>query len=137
MSKSCRPPLPDERSQHVRAEEIVRIDEQDIGSGSDRDAGIPGAAEAAVPLMDDADVPVFRREGVAKRAGAIGGAVVDEDNLVILLRQILGQQAVDALIQERLDIVDRNDDGQFHPLTFLSFRFSSLNRTRSRNQTSL
>ena len=87
--------------------------------------------------MDDADVAVLRRKGVAKRAGAIGGTVIDQDDFVILLRQILSQQAVDALLQERLDIVDRDDDGQFHPLTFLSFRFSSLNRTRSRNQTIL
>ena len=87
--------------------------------------------------MDDADVPMSCRQGVAACATAVGGAVIDQDDFIFGSRKILVQQTVDALVQERLDIVDRNDDGQFHPLIFLSFRFSSLNRTRSRNQTIL
>ena len=85
--------LPEKHAQHVGFQIVIRIDELDIRTGSGGDAGIPGAAEAAVPLMDDADIAVLRCKGVAKCAGAIGGTVIDQDNLVILPGQILFRNA--------------------------------------------
>ena len=68
----------------------------------------------AVRLMDDGYPRIPFLPAVADGGGAVGGAVIDENDLQILV--CLSDDGGDAFVQIFLDLIDGNDDGnqRFH-----------------------
>ena len=99
---------------HVRLDPVVGIDEADELALGDFQAGVAGPRKAAVRLVDDGDSCIPFLPAVADGVGAVGGAVINKNDLQILI--CLSDDGDDAIVQIFLDLIDRNDDGnqRFH-----------------------
>jgi hypothetical protein len=91
---------------------IVGVNESDVISRCQFNAGITGIAEAAILLVDDADALVFLCPSVAELRTAVGRSVIDEDHLH--LRNILVQHTPNTSVECVLCEIDGNDNTQFH-----------------------
>ena len=65
---------------------VVGIDETYEVAGRERNASISSCGLALVLLMNDGDARVLQGKIFGQVAGAIGGAVVDEDDLEVFVR---------------------------------------------------
>ena len=100
-----------EGGEHVGVGElVVGVNEEDELRLRPVDAGIAGAAHAAVGLVEGADAGVLPREVIAQRAATVGRTVVHKDQLKI--GECLGENAAYAALQIALRPVDRNNDGK-------------------------
>ena len=79
----------------------------------------------AVRLMDDGYPRIPFLPAVADGGGAVGGAVIDENDLQILVG--LSDDGGDAYVQIFLDLIDGNDDGnqRFHQLKAKSLKLKA------------
>lgn len=93
----------------VGLDRVVGVDKGNVGASSDGEAGVAGGREALVFLMDDFNTGVALFVDVAKFAAHVGGAVVDEDDLEMVIG--LGKDGVDATLEELRDVIDGDDDG--------------------------
>ena len=66
---------------HLRFNPVIGIDEADELACGDFQAGVAGPREAAVRLMDDGYPRIPFLPAVADGGGAVGGAVIDENDL--------------------------------------------------------
>ena len=93
----------------VRKELVVRIQEGDESTARSVDPSIPGAAASPICLMQ-ADQPIpqppcVRQEYVCR---AVGGAVINEDNLPIVV--CLCDDGIECPRQEERPVESRDDD---------------------------
>src|SRR5581483_3022295 len=88
----------------VREDDVVRVDERDELALRDLDPRVSRRRRAAVLLPEIADLG----KGLRDLAAAVGRAVVDDDHLERLV--LKGEDALERLAQERLRVVDRDDD---------------------------
>ena len=71
---------------HLRMDGVIRIDEPDIITGHVVQAGIPCPTLSAIlRTVDDLEAGILFRKPVAQQATAVGGAVVDQDDLQLLV----------------------------------------------------
>ena len=98
-------------AQEVGVEHVVRVGEVDPLAGRVVQAQVAGGPLAAVRLGEHLD-PQPRRPGPGREhvEGAIGGAVVDHDDLDPCGVEALALDRLDVLRQVRLHVVDRGDD---------------------------
>ncbi len=92
----------------VRRYDVVGVDEAEQVAGGMTESLVAGRAETLVGGVDDPDALVAGRHGLGQVARSVVRAVVDDDDLqpVVPLRQ----EAVEALHDVPLDVVDRDDD---------------------------
>ncbi len=95
-------------------------------------ARVARSTESAIRLMHRHNVRILCSIFVGNGKAAIGGAIVNKNDFEIGRRQILRQQAIDATVQIRRDIINRDDYTEFHRKIP---HFSSLKTTRSTNHT--
>ena len=88
--------------------DVVGVGEREQVAGRVADALVARRAEALVGGVDDADPFVAGGHGLGEVARPVGGAVVDDDHLEAAVS--LRQQALEALHDVRLHVVDRDDD---------------------------
>ncbi len=88
--------------------DVVGVDEAEQVAGGMADTLVAGRAETLVGGVDDEDALVAGRHGLGQVARSVVRAVVDDDDLQPAVP--LRQQAVEALHDVRLDVVDRDDD---------------------------
>ncbi len=88
---------------------VVRVEEVEVLAASRVDASIAGGAGAGVFLPDELDTAVGLFIFLENRGSAVGGAVVNADDFDALVRLL--EQAVEALLEESLAVVYRDDDG--------------------------
>ena len=101
-------------------QEVVAVHKGHVFSLGQVQSRVSGAAEASVFLVEDLHQGLHGGVGIAEDAGVVGGAVVDEQDL---LHMGLGADGVDAPAQVLGHIVDGNDDrdhGSFAPFCSLS-----------------
>ena len=91
---------------HVRFNPVVGINEADELASGELQAGVAGPREAAVRLMDDGYPRIPFLPAVADGGGAVGGAVIDKNDLQILV--CLSDDGGDAFVQIFLDLIDGN-----------------------------
>ena len=87
--------------------EIVDVEKREEFPTGDLDAPIAGGCRPLVRLSDGADVV---REGCSDVGGAIGRAIIDDDEFERLV--VLRQDVANGLRQKGLAVVDGHDDGQ-------------------------
>lgn len=88
---------------------VVTVDEGDEVASCEVETGVASAGETAVFLVNNFNAGVLLCENVAKLAAHIGRAVVDEDDFEVLVG--LGEDGVNATLEEFGDIIDRDDNG--------------------------
>ena len=101
-------------------QQIVRIGEVNIRAGGLGEAAVAGGAGALVLLMDGADACVAGGQTVADLAAAVGGAVVDEDDLEGCA--LLLQDGLHALLKAVAHVVHGHDDADHIRHRVRSFR---------------
>ena len=96
---------------------IVGIDEHEIGTRCRFETTVAADADAPVLLVFEQlhDLRVFPGKISATLQAAIAGTILDQQDL-IRPRKRLVDQAVEAFVQERLDIVDRHDHRNLNSL---------------------
>ena len=97
--------------QGLGPEPIVVVEEEDVfaaGRGQPDVARLAGPA--GVLLVDHPEVRMPRGEGIESCRGLVGRAVVDEDALDLVRAQRLVQDRLDASVDVRPRIPDRDDD---------------------------
>ena len=90
----------------ARRANVVRIEEPHIFAGGRLEHRVAGSTQAAVDLVLKQPQASFELclQGVKQGLGAIGGNVVDEDDLDPIVR--LRGDRFDAFAQVRFDVVD-------------------------------
>ena len=98
----------------VAGEDVVRVAEVDDAAGREREAGLAGRGLAGVALVQDGDVArVAAGERVADCAGAVGRAVVDENELDVAPEpDVLPLHAPEEVAQVRRDVEDGRYNGK-------------------------
>ncbi len=91
---------------HVRFDPVVGIDEADELACGELQAGVAGPRKAAVRLMDDGYPRIPFLPFVADGGGTVGGAVIDENDLQVLV--CLSDDGGDAFVQVFLYLINRN-----------------------------
>ena len=91
----------------TRLQIIIAVHKGDIFSPGPVQPGVPGAAQAAVFLVDNGDPGVYLGIAVADAAGTVGGAVVHQKNLP---DRLLGQNGIQAPLQKGGHIIYGDDD---------------------------
>jgi hypothetical protein len=97
------------RLQRVGLYPIVGFNECDVPTGGNIQARVASGRESLGQLMNDSHSRVVRGIFLADRATAIRGPILDEEDLQSAVG--LSDNAVDALPQVTLHLVDGNDDG--------------------------
>ena len=108
-----RPQEPQEGLDEVGGHQVVGVDEHEAAPARGPDAGVAGRRDPPVVLAQVADAGVGQRAGPHDPAGRVGRAVVDDDDLDGALG--LGGEAVQALVDVRLGVVDGHDDARPRP----------------------
>lgn len=93
---------------HVGINPVVGLDDRDPCAVRLANTQIAANAIAAVLLIDDANARILRGMALHDIERTIGAAVVDADDLEILMR--LARDAIEALIEIFLNVIDRYDD---------------------------
>ena len=96
----------DELGQPVGLDQAVGVDEGEDLAGALGDAAVAGVRDAAPRLMQVADRPRPDQVG-----GAVGRAVVDDQDLAALGRVVGGEDRVQAVGDRGLPVADGNDHG--------------------------
>ena len=97
-----------QRLQKARQYDIVGVDEGIVAALGVINARIARSGQALVLLVNDPHALVPGSVFIADLGAAVGGAIVDEQHLDGHI-DLLGQDALDALFQIRLGVVDRHD----------------------------
>ena len=97
-----------QRLQKARQNDIIGVNKGIIAALGGVDAGVARGGQALVLLMDDPHALITGGVLVADLSAAVGGAVVDEKHLDGHI-DLLGQNALDALGQVGLRVVNRHD----------------------------
>ena len=93
-------------------DEVVGVDEGQIVSMGDVDAGITGIAESTVDFMDDSDALILCSPVVAHLWASVRRSVIHEYQFKVFI--ILCDHALDTSVKRSLHTIDRDDDTQFH-----------------------
>ena len=99
-------------TQRVGRHHVVGVGVEHVSPPGER--GAPVARDPrppAVALVDDAQLPVGRREVVQELGTVVARAVVDSDDLVGFRPEVLSEQGVHQRLQVGHGVVDRHDDG--------------------------
>ena len=96
--------------QHLRVQEIVAVQADDVPPLRLPDGLVAGDADAGVREMEDPEAGVFRREPVHLRARAVHAAVVGADGLPV--PEGLGLQAPQAAVHVARRVEGGDDDGE-------------------------
>ena len=96
---------------HFRRDPVIRIHKGHILPGGGAKPGIPCRSRASVGLMDHLHPRILLRIPITESGAGVCGAVVHKDQLKICER--LAKNAVHALLQIFLGIVDWNNDTDF------------------------
>ena len=99
---------PDQGLGGVGGQEVVAVGELEVIALGRGQGGVPGGGHPAVGPVQKADAAVHPGGGGAQLAGAVGAAVVDQDDLQI--GPGLAPQALQAGAQIDLGVVDGDDD---------------------------
>jgi hypothetical protein len=86
-------------------DDAVGIDEREDLAGALGDSAVAGVGDAAHGFAEVAD-----RAGLDHRRGAVGGAVVDDQDLAPVRRVVRGEDRVDALGDRGFAVADGDDD---------------------------
>ena len=86
-----------------RGHHVVVVLKGDEPTARELQPGVPRGRRAPILLVD-----VLHREGTRDLSGAVGGAVVDEDDFVSI--ELLRARALERLAEVLLAVVDGNDD---------------------------
>ena len=95
--------------QGLGIKEVVRLEDGDVFALRGLKTLVHGVAVAAVGLVDDLEAGVLLHEGVDDAKGAVGGAIVDADDLDVLKRLRPGR--LKALLKVLLDVADWHEHG--------------------------
>ena len=87
----------------LRIEEVVGLKDGDVGAGG-LEALVHGVAVATVGLVDAGKAGILAHKAVDDRLGAIRGAIIDADDLEIVIG--LGHKRPKALVKVALDVAD-------------------------------
>lgn len=97
--------------QRLVAQPVVVVDVHDELAPGRGGADVTGLSRPARGfLVDDVHVRVRGGDLVQPRRGGIGGAVVDEDGFVLVVRQALPQERGNAVLDVLTRVVHRDDD---------------------------
>ena len=99
----------------VRGDVVIAVHELDVLTAGQLEAEVAGVGHAGVGLVHQQDAAVLFAELLADGQALVLGAVVDDDDLEILI--LLGTDAAKTAVQMALGIVHRQDDadeGHFH-----------------------
>ena len=96
--------------QHLRMQEIVAVQEDEIPSLRQLDGLVAGDADAGVRQMQHPEAAIFRRETVHQRARSVRAPVVGADGFPV--REGLGLQAPQTAVQEPDRVEGGDDDGE-------------------------
>ena len=99
---------------HLRMDGVIRIDEPDIIAHHVVQTGIPRPTLSAIlRTVDDLEAGIFFLKPVAQQATAVGGTVVDQDDLELLVGG--PEDGRHTGLQVLRGIVNRNDDADQFP----------------------
>ena len=94
---------------HFRTEGVIRIQKRNDFSRHALKPRISRSAQTAVVLMKNADeIRPSARIFVTNLSGSVRGAVIHQQNLQVVVA--LAHDALQALVQIILDVIDGNDD---------------------------
>ena len=96
-------------------QQVVGVEEGEVGAARLRDPPVAGGAQAGVGLVDDPEPRVLGGVPLGDGDGAVGAAVVDQDRLEPGVG--LGQQALEGVGDVALDVVNGDDDTQEQGMT--------------------
>jgi hypothetical protein len=99
------------------AQSVVGIKEGDDIAGGMVQPGVAGSAETAVGLMDDGDERLVGCPCIAYVTAAIGGAIIDEDDLEVIDR--LSQNAFQTFVKIVANVEHGDDEACFHDFGLL------------------
>jgi hypothetical protein len=94
----------------VAGEDVVGVQERQVGAGGVPGAGVAGRAEALVLLLDQPEPPVPGGELLGDRDTAVRRAVVHHDHFEVPQRLLL--QRLQTGLQVALDVVEGHDDAE-------------------------
>ena len=113
--------------EHRGLHPVVTVDEVHKLAGGTVEREVAGRRSALVGRMDDVDADVALGKPVGHLTGAVGGSVVDDEQLEVAQRLVL--EALDGTTDEAVHVVGRDDDrdlgNPLHPV-----RHSATLRTR-------
>ena len=109
-----------ELRQEILVHPVVGIDEEQVTTPGRFDADIAGRTDPAVGFADDPDAVVAVGIAVADCRRGVAAAVVHQQQLEV--GEPLGKQAVQALGQVSLHVIDRDDDGYEHRMRMIFLR---------------
>ena len=98
--------------QRTAVKGVVRINKEQILPPCFRDSAVAGRRNAAVFLMNTPDLGTGCGELVANRAGTIRGAVVDQEDFIVL--QTGACDCMNRICKRILTIVNRYDNAEIH-----------------------
>ena len=101
-------------AQNAGQDEIVGIHKPEKRPSGGLHSPVPGGGYAAVGLVYQDKVGIPGAKGFQNAPAAVGGAIIDADDLVFLRRDILVQQRIQAFVQVGFGVVYRNYKAQKH-----------------------